>query len=227
MNLLTLHHGLYGQRIADNLRLRSPENWQISELELPKALPLIVDEPEEFLPLELPSANLVLHLAETSQAAQLLPGVIRLSGAFVVITPIDNDTWIPPGMRRQLGRELTALGAAIVFFEPFCALAEDLIAAQPDLQPEQQDVLMAFTRHFGRPRLRVIMSDDETISDVIVERGAACGSGFRLLILLTVIGYLGNIKRRGKRIGVTTEVAAMLTFLFGWYSFLSRSTGLH
>lgn len=179
MNLLTLHHGLYGQRIADNLRLRSPENWQISELELPKALPLIVDEPEEFLPLELPSANLVLHLAETSQAAQLLPGVIRLSGAFVVITPIDNDTWIPPGMRRQLGRELTALGAAIVFPEPFCALAEDLIAAQPDLQPEQQDVLMAFTRHFGRPRLRVIMSDDETISDVIVERGAAYSSGFR------------------------------------------------
>jgi len=47
------------------------------------------------------------------------------------------------------------------------------------------------------------------------------------LILLTVIGYLGNIKRRGKRIGVTTEVAAMLTFLFGWYSFLSRSTELH
>ena len=66
MNLLTRHHGLYGQRIADNLRLRSPENWQISELELPKVLPLIVDEPEEFLPLELPSANLVLHLAETS-----------------------------------------------------------------------------------------------------------------------------------------------------------------
>lgn len=40
------------------------------------------------------------------------------------------------------------------------------------------------------------------------------------LILLTVIGYLGNFNRRGKRIGITTEVAAMLTFLFGWYSFL-------
>ena len=177
MNLLTLHHGLYGQRIADNLRLRSPENWQISELELPKALPLIVDDPEESLPLELLSAALVLHLAETSQAAQLLPGVIKLSGAFAVIAPIDNDTWIPTGLRRQLGRELTA--HAVVFPEPFCALAEDLIAAQPDLQPEQQDVLMAFTRHFGRPRLRVIMSDDETISDVIVERGAAYSSGFR------------------------------------------------
>jgi len=118
MNLLTLHHGLYGQRIADNLRLRSPENWQISELELLKALPLIVDDPEEFLPLELPSAALVLHLAETSQAAQLLPGVIKLSGAFAVIAPIDNEPWIPTGIRRQLGRELTALGAAVFSLSP-------------------------------------------------------------------------------------------------------------
>ncbi len=36
MNILGLYQGLYGQRIADNLRLRLPENWQISELELAK-----------------------------------------------------------------------------------------------------------------------------------------------------------------------------------------------
>ncbi len=35
---------------------------------------------------------------------------------------------------------------------------------------------MTFARLFGRPRLRVIMGRDKTIAEVIVERGAACGS---------------------------------------------------
>lgn len=115
----------------------------------------------------------MLHLAETSQAAQLLPGAALLRGARTVNAPIDSDTWIPAGLRRQLGRELSVLGAATVTPEPFCALTEDLIGSQQDLLPEQQDVLMAFTRHFGRPRMRVIMGSNETIAEVIVERGAA------------------------------------------------------
>lgn len=176
MDILILFQGIYGQRIIDNLKLRAPEDWQVKVLELLTPLPVIVDDPDDFLPANFPSADLVLHLAETSQAAQLLPGVVRLSGAFAVIAPIDNDAWIPPGLRRQLSRELSALGAAAVFPEPFCALTEDLIGSQQDLLPEQLSVLMAFTSNFGRPRLRVIMGRDETIAEVIVERGAACGS---------------------------------------------------
>ncbi|MBC8497318.1 MAG: hypothetical protein ISS57_10540 [Anaerolineales bacterium] len=176
MNILLLFHNLYGQRIADNLNRQAPRDWQLQIQELPRALPPIVDEPEEFLPAHLPPADLVLHLAETSQAAQLLPGVVRLCGAQAVIAPIDNDAWIPPGLRRQLRRELAALGAAIIFPEPFCSLTEDLISTLSDLHPAQHEVLLAVARHFGRPRLQVILGADETISEVIVERGAACGS---------------------------------------------------
>jgi len=176
MDILILYQGLYGQRIADNLKPQAPKKWQVKMLKLPKVLPVIVDEPEEFLPVNFPSADLVLHLAETSQAAQLLPGEVRLSGALAVIAPIDNDAWIPPGLRRQLQRELNTLGAAIVFPEPFCTLTEDLIRSQQNLQPAQRNVLLDFARHFGRPRLRVILDEGETIAEVIVERGAACGS---------------------------------------------------
>ncbi len=176
MNLLCLYQGLYGQRIIKNLHFRAPYNWQISELELPRVLPVIVDEPEEFLPPELPSADLLLHMGEASQAAQLLPDTIQLTGARAVIAPIDNDTWIPTGLRRQLRRELNSLGAAIVFPVPFCALTEDLIISEHILEPKQLDVLMGFVRHFGRPRLRIIPGNNETISAVIVERGASCGS---------------------------------------------------
>ncbi len=177
MNILCLYHRLYGQRIAQNIENRAPHNWHIELLELPTALPPIVDEPEEFLPPRLPAADLVLHMGENSQSAQLLPGVAFLTGARAVIAPIDSDTWIPPGLRRQLHRELSAQGTAIVFPEPFCALNEDIILSVPDLLPAQQEVLLAFNQHFGRPRLSVV-SDGKTIADVIVERGAACGASW-------------------------------------------------
>jgi len=176
MNILILNQGTYGQRIADNLNLRAPDNWQVKILKLPDALPVIVDDPGEFLPADIPSADLLLYLAENSQAAQLMPGAVQLSGARAVIAPIDNNAWIPAGLRHQLRRELNALGAAVVFPEPFCTLTEELIDAQPDLRPKQLEMLIAFTRNFGRPRLSVILDDDEKIEEVIIERGAACGS---------------------------------------------------
>ena len=54
MHILVLYQGVYGRRIADNLKLRVPANWQLKMLELPKALPVIIDDPEEFLPADFP-----------------------------------------------------------------------------------------------------------------------------------------------------------------------------
>jgi len=176
MRILCVYQGIFGERIADNLRYRGPKKWEISVLEITNTLPLIVDNPEEFLPADFPSVDLVLHLTENSQAAQLLPGIVRLSGAKAVIAPIDNKAWIPVGLRYQLNSEMSILGAAIVFPEPFCALTEDLIDSQQVLQPEGKDILKEFASYFGRPALRVIMNTDETIDEVIIERGAACGS---------------------------------------------------
>jgi hypothetical protein len=105
-----------------------------------------------------------------------MPGTVRLSGASAVIAPIDNNAWIPAGLRHQLHREVAALSAATIFPEPFCTLTEELIQEQPDLQPDQQDILMAFNRQFGRPRMSVTLDDDDNIEKIIIERSAACGS---------------------------------------------------
>lgn len=90
MRILALVHGIYGERIVRNIRARAPQGWEIESLQAPRALPIIVEELEEFLPPTLPQIDLILHLAETHQAAQLLPGVVRLTGARVVIAPVDN-----------------------------------------------------------------------------------------------------------------------------------------
>ncbi|HIP97159.1 MAG TPA: hypothetical protein EYH32_08115, partial [Anaerolineae bacterium] len=122
MRILALVHGIYGERIVRNIRARAPQGWEIESLQAPRALPIIVEEPEEFLPPTLPRVDLILHLAETHQAAQLLPGVVRLTGARAVIAPVDNPAWLPEGLKTQLRRELAELGAEAVFPRPFCSL---------------------------------------------------------------------------------------------------------
>jgi hypothetical protein len=176
MNLLVLLHGLYGQRVADNLKARGPADWGVGTFVLPRVLPPIVDEPEEFLPSDLPQADLVLHLAETSQAAQLLGEIVRQTGAKAVIAPVDFPT-LPEGLRRQLRDELSREGATIVFPEPFCSLDEAQIGAQCSPTSPAYEILADFTAYFGRPRLAVELSPDgNTIQGVMVDRGAPCGS---------------------------------------------------
>jgi hypothetical protein len=61
MKILILLHGNYGNRIAENLAARSPQDWHINLMELPKALPVIVDEPANFLPAQIPAIHLLPH----------------------------------------------------------------------------------------------------------------------------------------------------------------------
>ena len=177
MRILALVHGQYGKRILGHLRERAPAGWQIHSLSAPRALPLIVDEPADYLPPRLPPADLVLHMAETSPAAQLLPGLVELSGAQAAIAPLDHPAWIPPGLRRQLERELGALGATIVFPEPFCSLTATGYAMGRERREVEHPMVAQFARHFGRPSVAVeLTSAGERIAQVRVLRGAPCGS---------------------------------------------------
>lgn len=95
MRILVMYQGHYGQRIADNIKRSAPGGWIVDVRGLPWALPLVIDEPEEFLPSNLTQADLLLALSESPEAAQLIPGLARLSKAKAAITPIDNSAWLP------------------------------------------------------------------------------------------------------------------------------------
>ncbi len=176
MKILAFVHDHYGKRIVDNISSRAPSSWQVTSITAPRSLPPIVDEPLEFLPTELPQADLILHLAETARAAQLLPGLVSLTKAQVVIAPVDSEAWLPSGLRLQLQRELAELGVEIHFPKPFCSLNEagwldETAGALPN------PILQEFVRHFGRPSLEIVLEDDGvTIHELIVKRGAPCGS---------------------------------------------------
>jgi hypothetical protein len=176
MRVLAFVHDQYGIRIAENITALAPASWHVDQIVAPRILPPIVDDPLQFLPPEIPPAELILHLAETAQAAQLLPGLVTLTGAKIVIAPVDNEAWLPSGLRLQLMRELSAIGAEIHFPQPFCSLEipENRMAESSN---KMNPILREFTQYFGRPSLRILLSEDqETIRQVVVERGAPCGS---------------------------------------------------
>lgn len=187
MRLLILVHGNYGQRIARHIQAHCPPGWRVESLTLPRALPPIVDEPEEFLapPFIPPSfggergetADLILHLGETPQAAQLLPGVVTLTEAKAVIAPLDNTAWLPEGLKNQLKGEMAVLGAEAIFPMPFCSLTEESFGFGQRAKPYHNWLIARFARHFGRPCFTLkIDTSGGVVEDVIVERGSPCGS---------------------------------------------------
>jgi hypothetical protein len=176
LRLLVLVEGPYGQRILENVRRFAPAAWTVEGWRVPSALPLVVDEPLEFLPMHLPAADLALSLGESTSTAQLLPGVVERTGARAVIAPVDNVAWLPDGLARQLGSQLMEMGVGAVFPKPFCSLTERSYNVRQQEVSFDDPWIGEFARHFGRPAFR-IECDGERIVEAEVERDAACGCG--------------------------------------------------
>lgn len=176
--MLVLVQGPYGRRIREHVEATGPPDWQVREVCLPRLTLPVIDEPGQYLPASLSPADLVLHLGETHQAAQLLPAVAGAVGAGAVIAPISHSHWIPKGLRNQLGRELSQQGRTIVFPEPFCSLTEETAGLFPPV-PYDHQLIRAFARRFGFPRLQVELSEDGLrLAKVEVVRGSPCGSSY-------------------------------------------------
>ncbi|MBN1813784.1 MAG: hypothetical protein JXA14_18230 [Anaerolineae bacterium] len=176
LRLFILYQSHYGQRILDNIRRFAPKTWKVEAWRPPTALPQVVDDPPEFLPLHLPTVDLVLSLGESPSVAQLLPGIIERTGAQAIIAPIDNTDWLPEGLARQLSAQLTMMDAVAVFPKPFCSLEEDSYNVREQTVSFDSPWIEEFACHFGRPAFQ-IKCDNGTIARVKVRRDTACGCG--------------------------------------------------
>ncbi len=165
MRILIAVQGYYGQRIADNVRRYGPSEWKVYTFTLPAELPAVIDNAAEFLPKELPAADLLLSLGEHPGVAQMIPDMVVKSGAKAVIAPADNRAWLPPGLAKQIKRKLESMGVDMAYPVPFCSLAE-----KDSLNPHVKE----FARYFGRPEMDVEL-DKDRIKRVSVIRGAPCG----------------------------------------------------
>lgn len=177
MQLLIMIQGHYGQRIADNIKSKMPEQWDTDVWTVPIITEIIVDDPNQYIPPELPNADLILHLCESAQAAQLLPAVAERVEAKGIIASIDSTAWIPLGLRNQLKRELGKKGVVIVFPEPLCSIDEYNVGFyEKNKQPYSSEIISEFARHFGKPKLELQFDDKNSIKAAKILRGAPCGS---------------------------------------------------
>lgn len=176
LRIYVVVQGRYGRRIVQNVQAHGPACWSVQVFEAPARLPVVVDDPEEFLPVAPPQVDLLLALGEEPGVAELVPDLARLTGCRAVIAPIDRTSWLPPGLRRQVEARLSELGVASVFPKPFCTLTEQSFGYRRAAERYASDPIAEFARHFGQPSLKVVVDpESRAIAQVMVERDAACG----------------------------------------------------
>lgn len=166
--------GQWGQRIAAHLRASAPPDWQIVEppewpalAELGQsALSVMMDEPEDVLPENLPRADLLLVLTESAAMTDLTSDLAKLCEAQAVIVPVDRRSWAPPGLIGQVRRRLQVKGISSAWPMPFCALAP---------HPGQHPFIQEFARRYGRPELTCAIQNGSIASCQIV-RETPCGN---------------------------------------------------
>lgn len=169
MRILIAIQGYYGERMVENIRRHSPASWEVNHITLPTGLPAIIDDADEFLPRQLPPADLLISLGEHPGVAQMIPDMVKRSGARAVIAPADSRAWLPFGLARQIKQKLESMGVDMVYPVPFCTLTE---------KDSRNSYIQEFARHFGRPDVDIEFYQDDRhrIGKVTVKREAPCGS---------------------------------------------------
>ena len=83
------------------------------------------------MPAAMEPADLVLSFAEHRGVAELIPDVVERTGAKAVVAAVDNETWLPRGLARQLRGWLAEMGVVCVTPKPLCSLDRDRLPGGP------------------------------------------------------------------------------------------------
>jgi len=155
-----------GGRYADEVysHLTAQGQGTVRGYALSASMPLIVDDPEDFLPPDIGGAEVVIAINQHQDILVDLPKLLGPKGAQALIAPIESPEWIRPGLTSQVTRECAKVGMESAFPKPFCALRP------------QTPVLAQFCEEYkvGWPALDVEVSHGH-VSAVHVAVGAPCG----------------------------------------------------
>lgn len=177
MQILAIISGEYGARHVANIREHGPSNWQIEVWKAPATFPLVIDYPEDYLPESFPPAELILAFGEHKGIAELLPDIAGMTGAKAVIAAVDNETWLPRGLARQLRGWLEKMDVACATPKPLCSLTEhDFGVTRRQRLEYDSPHIQEFAQYFGQPELDIVVDpESRLIISAEVRRDAVCG----------------------------------------------------
>jgi hypothetical protein len=85
--------------------------------------PTMIEHPGEYIGgLGLQECDLLLVVAVHHDILASIDLLVKATGAKAVIAPIEDPTWIPPGLRSQVKETLDEMGIEYAFPKPFCTL---------------------------------------------------------------------------------------------------------
>ena len=177
MRILAIFTGDYGVRHIANIRRSSPPHWVIQDWRAATNFPIVIDDPVDFLPPQLPEADLLLSFAEHKGVAELLPDLARLTGAKAVLAPVDSEAWLPRGLARQLHGWLGKIEVECATPKPLCSLTEkDYLVTRRLRHPYSDPYISEFAHYFGQPNLALTVdAQTNQIIEAQVIRDAVCG----------------------------------------------------
>jgi hypothetical protein len=178
MNILAIVSGEFGHRNVRNIQANAPDGWSIEIWQAPPSLPQMIDYPEDHIPDSFPDSDLILSFAELSGVAELLPEIAKMSGAKAVVVAVNNETWLPLGLGRQLRGWLKDIDVVCATPRPLCSLTEsDFGVTRYDRIKFKSTEIAEFARHFGKPDLKIVVDEESsTIKTAEVIRDAVCGN---------------------------------------------------
>ena len=178
MRILAIISGEFGLRNIRNIEDNGPQDWTLHTWKAPPMLPPMIDDPEDFLPDSFPESDLILSFAEIKGVAELLPEIAKMSKAKAVIVAVNNETWLPLGLGRQLRGWLDDMNVVCATPRPLCSLTEsDFGVTRHERIPFNSPEIAAFARHFGKPDLKIkVDPGSNTIESAHVIRDAVCGN---------------------------------------------------
>jgi hypothetical protein len=146
-------------------------------------LPNFIEEPEEFLPKNIPKVDFLLVIGIHQDLLSALPNYLKNKGIKAVIIPIEDPKWILPGLQVQVLEEFEKNGIQAVFPKPFCSLSKELDEYNKIgfNITHDHNFVKDFIEYFkiGKPIVSFLISKDgQYIEDSCVIQSAPCGSTF-------------------------------------------------
>ncbi|MHA1341430.1 MAG: DUF166 domain-containing protein [Promethearchaeota archaeon] len=128
-------------------------------------LPEFLDEPEKYLPTEMPSTDILIALKLHPDILASLPSFCKEHGIKGLIVPSEDKEWVPFGLQKQMEEELKEYGIQFVFPRPYCSM-----------ESNGQPLIQQFIDYFriGKPKLKLVILNDHII-DGKVEISSPCG----------------------------------------------------
>ncbi len=165
MRIIILSSGEYGSRIVNTIASHGFASYIVGMYEFPDDLPEFLDEVEEYIPENLPEADLLISVGLFGDINLVIPEIISQTGVKSAIIPIHDPKQIPSGLQNEIEDMIKNASneVNIVFPKPFCSLI-----------PNGDEFIDQFAEIFGKPKLEI--DADNIIKSINVIRGAPCGS---------------------------------------------------